>query len=54
MSAQLFIAGVYGMKFDAMPDIGCALGLPCTWGVFHPAHWLMLAFICARDGVGRG
>lgn len=40
-----FIAGVYGMNFDNMPELSYKYGYPITWGVMLLiAGWMLLMF----------
>ena len=39
-----FIAGVYGMNFDVMPELRSPYGYPAVWGVMLTLALIMLAF----------
>lgn len=49
-----FIAGVYGMNFDAMPELAVPWAYPAIWGVFILLTVGMLAFFWRKGWIGKG
>lgn len=48
-----FIAGVYGMNFDNMPELHSRYGYYATWGLMIVVAFLMLFFFWRRGWIGR-
>ncbi|MBN1899713.1 magnesium/cobalt transporter CorA [Candidatus Sumerlaeota bacterium] len=44
-----FIAGIYGMNFEFMPEIHWKLGYPVVWGIMITMAALMLAYFRKND-----
>lgn len=46
-----FVAGVYGMNFEYMPELGYRYGYPIAWGVMLAVAALLLVFFRRRDWI---
>ena len=44
-----FIAGVYGMNFEVMPELSWPYGYAATWGVFLAVGIGMIAYFKRKD-----
>lgn len=49
-----FIAGVYGMNFDNMPELHSRYGYYATWALMAFVAVLMLSFFWRRGWIGKG
>lgn len=49
-----FIAGVYGMNFEHMPELGKEWGYPAIWGVFVIVGLGLLAWFWHKGWIGSG
>lgn len=49
-----FIAGVYGMNFDTMPELSWAWAYPAIWGIFILITVGMLVFFWRKGWIGKG
>lgn len=47
-----FIAGVYGMNFDNMPELRSRYGYYATWGIMLTVAFFMLIFFWRRGWIG--
>ena len=47
-----FIAGVYGMNFDNMPELHSRYGYYATWGLMIVVALIMLFFFWRRGWIG--
>jgi len=45
-----FIAGVYGMNFKYMPELGLRWGYGVTWGVMIVIAAIMIIYLKERNG----
>jgi magnesium transporter len=48
-----FVASVYGMNFDSMPELRAAAGYPIALGIMLALIVSMLAFFRRRGWIGR-
>ena len=48
-----FIAGVYGMNFENMPELHSRYGYYATWGIMLTVAVGMLLFFKRRGWIGR-
>ena len=48
-----FIAGVYGMNFDNMPELHSRYGYYATWAIMIAVAFAMLIFFWRRGWIGR-
>ena len=49
-----FIAGVYGMNFEHMPELGTQYGYFVVWGIMLVVALGMLVFFWRRGWIGSG
>jgi magnesium transporter len=49
-----FIAGVYGMNFENMPELHSRYGYYATWGIMIVVAVAMLLFFRRRGWIGGG
>jgi magnesium transporter len=49
-----FIAGIYGMNFEKMPELGWTYGYPAVWGVMAVTTVAMLVYFRRKGWLGGG
>jgi magnesium transporter len=49
-----FIAGVYGMNFQFMPEVSWRWGYPAIWAVFILLSLGMVLFFWRKGWIGKG
>jgi len=49
-----FIAGIYGMNFERMPELKWAWGYPAVWAVMLGAAAIMVVFFARKGWLGKG